>query len=1066
MNGIIAWFVHNRVAANLLMLFLVVGGLLAAPGIPQKLFPDIDLGLVTIEVEHPGAAPEEVEEGVCIPIEEAIASVVGVDTIRTVAAEGRCRIFAELFADADSDVVSSDIRNRVDSIRNLPEEAERPVVAKTEFITPVIEVALSGPVGERTLKELGRRVRDEIAAIDGITQASLEFDRPYEVSIEVPEESLRRYGLRFDQVVAAVRRSSLDLPGGSIKAAGGEILLRSKGQAYRGLDFEDVVVRTRRDGTRVTLADVATVVDGFEEVDIEAHFDGQPTVMVRVSRVGNEDAIEISDAVHAYVAEAALGLPEGVNLTIWQDSSEQLRSRLSMLFRTGRTGLLLVFAVLALFLRFRLAIWVTLGVPIALLGAVMMMPVIGASLDQATVFAFILVLGILVDDAIVVGENVYTHEGRSGDRVRAAIEGTRQVAVPVIFGVLTTVAAFFPMLVIPGRMGQIFFFMGGTVVICLAFSLVESQLVLPSHLSHGRSLFGRSPSKKRKPGFRARWEAFQDRFATGLQRFVEERYRPFLVKAMTWRYTVVAVAVGALLLTTGVVAGGRVPFNFFPAVEADYVAAQVAMPQGTSVDLTRAAVRRLEISAAVLADELQQDGESIVLHRLVSVGQHVFQADNALPRAPGGHLGEVVIELLSETERSVPTHDVSQRWRELTGEIPGAKELVFASELYSSGNAIDLQLQGSREAPLADAARFVREHLSAYAGVRDVADSFETGKREVQIELLPEAEPLGITMEALARQVRQAFYGEEAQSIQRGRDEVKVMVRYPEAERRSLASLENLRIRTPEGGEVPFWTVARAWEGRGFADIRRTDRERVVSVTADVDRSRVTPTEVSEHLDRTVLPEMMERFPGITVGRGGELQDQGRAFAGLVKIYPVALLAIFALLAIPLHSYLQPLLIMSAIPFGIVGAVAGHLLLGRPISFPSVMGIVALSGVVVNASLVLVVAVNRHRDEGRSLRDAVELASASRFRPIVLTAFTTFAGLTPLMLEGGSTTATLGPMAISLAFGVVFATAISLILVPCGYVIIEDVLRSTLRGGRWRPRAVGRAPRSRETEAA
>ncbi len=1065
MNRIIAWFVHNRVAANLLMLFLVVGGLIAAPGIPQKLFPDIDLGLVTIEVAHPGAAPEEVEEGVCIPIEEAIASVVGVDSIRTVAAEGRCRIFAELFSDADGDVVASDIRNRVDSIRNLPEEAERPVVAKTEFITPVIEIALSGPVGEGTLKELGRRVRDEIAALDGITQASLHFDRPYEVSIEVPEESLRRYGLSFDQVVAAVRRSSLDLPGGSIKAPGGEILLRSKGQAYRGLDFEDVVVLTRRDGTRVTLADVATVVDGFEEVDLEASFDGEPTVMVRVSRVGNEDAIEISDAVHAYVAETAPRLPEGVSLTIWQDASEQLRGRLSMLFRTGRTGLLLVFAVLALFLRFRLAIWVTLGVPIALLGAVMMMPVIGASLDQATVFAFILVLGILVDDAIVVGENVYTHEGRSGDRVRAAIEGTQQVAVPVIFGVLTTVAAFFPMLVIPGRMGQIFFFMGGTVVICLVFSLVESQLVLPSHLSHGRSLFGRAPSK-RKPGFRARWEAVQDRFAKGLQRFVEERYRPSLARAMTWRYTVMAVAVGALLLTGGLVAGGRVPFNFFPAVEADYVAAQVAMPQGTSVALTRAAVKRLEISAGVLTEELREDGASVVVHRLVSVGQHVFQADNELPRTPGGHLGEVVIELTPETERSVATHDVAQRWRELTGEIPGARELVFASELYSSGNAIDLQLRGSREAPLAEAAHFVRDHLSAYAGVRDVADSFETGKKEVRIELLPEAEPLGITMEALARQVRQAFYGEEAQSIQRGRDEVKVMVRYPEAERRSLASLENLRIRTPDGGEVPFWTVARADEGRGFADIRRTDRERVVSVTADVDRSRVTPTEVSEHLDRTVLPDMMARFPGVTVGRGGELQDQGRAFAGLVQIYPVALLAIFALLAIPLRSYLQPLLIMSAIPFGIVGAVAGHLLLGRSISFPSIMGIVALSGVVVNASLVLVVAVNRHRDEGRSLRDAVELASASRFRPIVLTAFTTFAGLTPLMLEGGSTTATLGPMAISLAFGVVFATAISLILVPCGYVIIEDVLRSTLRGGRWRPRAVGRAPGSRETEAA
>jgi multidrug efflux pump subunit AcrB len=1064
-NGAIAWFVRRRVAANLLMLVLVVGGLVIAPSIPQKIFPDIEFGIVTIDVPYLGAAPEEIEQSVCIPIEESIASVVGVENIYSIAAEDRCRVWTELYPDADADSVATGIRNKVDQLQNLPKESDEPIVAKLDYRRSVMDLAISGTLPEGELKALGRRVRDELTGLDGITQADLIYARPYEISIEVPEETLRRYGLSFDQVVSAVRRSSLDLPGGRLKTSGGEILLRSTGQAYSGTEFEDIVVLSRSDGTRVVLGDIARIVDGFEDVELSASFDEKPAVMVRVYRVGEENVISLSNQVNAWVALSGQWLPAGAEITVWQDQSTILRGRIDTLMRNGRSGLLLVFAVLALFLRFRLALWVSLGVPIALLGAIMVMPVFGASIDEITLFAFILVLGILVDDAIVVGENIYTYEEKVKDRVRAAIEGTQQVAVPVIFGVLTTVAAFSPLLFIPGHMGQLFSFMGIMVIACLMFSLVESQLVLPSHLSHGSSQI--DDLRPPRFGFQRRYRAVQERFSSWLVATASRRYRPALQSAMHWRYLTVAIALGLLMLTIGVLGSGRVRFNFFPPVEADYVAAQMLMPQGAPVSDTRAGLDQIVASSDELIRQIDAEfakpGESLVKHRLVSLGREAFRAQNQRGSHEGSHVGEVVLELVPSEQRRVSTGAISKRWSDLVGVIPGAKELTFASDFLSAGSPVDLQLRGPADVSLPDAARFLRERLAEYPGVFDIADSFQAGKREVKLDILPDAEPLGLSMQDLASQVRQAFYGEEAQRIQRGRDEVRVMVRYPEDERRSLADLDHLRIRTADGAEVPFWSVARASHGRGFSDIQRTNRERVVNVTADVDRSQITPNEVMADLDTNVFPQLRQRFPGITVGTEGEMADQTKALGGLMSAYPIALLVIFTLLAIPLNSYIQPLIIMSVIPFGIVGAVAGHLFAGLSVSFPSIMGIVALSGVVVNASLVLVVKVNRLRDEGRTLREAVVEGAASRFRPIVLTAVTTFAGLTPLMLEGSLQAQSLIPMAISLAFGVLFATVITLVLVPCSYIILEDIARLWKRPHRLRPRAV---PIESKTQAA
>jgi multidrug efflux pump subunit AcrB len=1041
-NRVIEWFVHHGVAANLLMAVMVVGGLVAIPFIPLKLFPDLDFGIVTIDVLYPGASPVEVEQGVCIPIEEAIQSVVGIENIRGVAGEGACRMWVELYPGTDGNLVATNVRNRVDAIQNFPDEAETPIVAKLDYRTPVIDLAVSGDLSEAERKRIGTRIRDDLTNIDGITQVDLEYTRNYEISIEVSEESLRRLGLRFDDVVAAVRRSSLDLPGGSIKARGSEILLRTKGQAYRSPDFEEMVVVTRPDGSRVLLSEVATIVDGFEETDLAAVFDGKPAVMARAYRVGDEDVLVVSNAVRAYAEQASARLPPGVELTVWQDTSTMIRGRIESLLGNGLTGLLLVFLVLALFLRFRLAIWVALGVPIALLGTFMFMPALGTSIDEATLFAFILVLGILVDDAIVVGESIYGYERRLGDRTAAAIAGAQEMALPVTFGVLTTMAAFAPLLVVPGYMGQMFSFMGLVVIITLIFSLIESQLVLPNHLSHGHAQATNTPRPEARRTIVGRYAVLQARFAAWLERFTAERYLPFLQRAMHWRYSVMAGAISLLMLSIGLLGSGRVAFSFFPPVQAEYVAAQLWMPQGTSAAVTEAGVRRLLDSAEALRREIEGTGDDseapVIRHVLASVGRHAFRPQNVRSSVRGAHVGEVAIELAPPEERSWSTHAIARRWAELTGEIAGAKELSFASEFISAGNPIDLQLLGPETISLPEAARFLRERLAAYPGVFDIGDSFQPGKDEIQLSILPEAEPLGLSMQDLARQVRQAFYGEEVQRIQRGRDDVRVMVRYPRQERRSLSDLDNLRIRTPEGAEVPFWSVARARFDTGFADIQRTNRRRVINVTADVDRSRITPGEVMEDLRGTVFPELEARFPGIRISTEGELQDQTKAFEGLVAAYPVALLIIFALLAIPLNSYAQPLIIMSVIPFGLIGAIFGHLLLFSPVSFPSIIGTVALSGVVVNASLVMITTVNRLRDEGRSARQALADAGAIRLRPILLTAMTTFAGLTPLLAETSVQAQILRPMAISLAFGVLFATLITLILVPCIYLALED----------------------------
>jgi multidrug efflux pump subunit AcrB len=1095
MSGPISWFARNHIAANLLLGVIVFAGLVSLPNIPQKSMPDIDIKLVTISVEYLGAAPEEVEEGVCIRIEEELEGIDGVEQIRSTASEGSCSVQVELFEDADENRALDDVKNRVDSIDTFPEETEKPIITLASTRRPVMDIALTGPEDERALKITGQRIRDEIASLPEVTFVELLNTRPFEVSVEVSEASLRRFGLTFQEVAQAVRKASLDLPGGSIKTDGGEVLLRTKGQAYWGDEFEALVVLTRADGTRVYLRDVATVVDGFRDTDQKLVFDGMPAALIRVSRMGNQDILTITRAVQAYLAQAQTHLPEGVSLTVWSDNSVMLRDRLQILLNSARQGFLMVLILLTLFLRPRLSFWVSVGVPVAFMGAIALAGALGITLNSISLFGFILVLGILVDDAVVVGEKVYTLQRSSPQTpeglLNAAIDGTRQVSVPVIFGVLTTATTFMPLMLGPGTLGQIQAVIATVVLVCLAFSLIESQLVLPAHLGHRKA---ESPSAEvglmlipllaiilleiswdlrsyialtiatvaslyawhLTGGFAiaaSRFIAFQGRFSAGLEHLITTRFKSLVAVSIENRYLSVALATATLIVALGFLVSGRLPFSFFPPLESDEIVARLTMPLGTPAHVTESAVQHLQKTANTMAEVLAggDPERGPVTHILAAVGGHPVSASSLGPptaspsaASSGGHLGEVTVQLKPGQQRNIDAREFSNRWRDATGAIPDAVELVFNTSLFSVGEAINIQLEGGDLNELRAAAARLRAKLAEYPGVIDISDSFRTGKRELRLHILPSGEALGLTLASLATQVRQAFYGEEIQRVQRGRDDVRVMVRYTETERRTLGALEGMRVRTPDGSQVPFATVASADLGRGFSTIKRSDRRRVVNVTADVDRTITSGNEIMASLNDGVLEDLFVDFPRLRYGSEGAQKEQQDAAASLIPLFGLALFIIYALLAVPLRSYTQPLIIMSVIPFALVGTIFGHLIMKQAgllvgLAMMSAFGFIAASGVVVNSSLVLVHNVNFRRANGDGLIDAVINAAVSRCRPIALTSLTTFVGLSPLMLNTSVQAQFLVPMATSLAFGVLFSTVITLLVVPAAYCILNDL---------------------------
>jgi len=1038
-KGILGWFASNHVAANLLMLLIIVAGLLAALRSKFEVFPEISMDMISITVPYRGASPADVEEGVCQRVEEAIAAVEGIKRMTSTAVEGTGMTVVEVEEYADVTQVLDDIKAAVDTITTFPVETEKPIVAEIKSRAKVISAVVYGDVSEKTLRVLADQIRNDLADMSDISLVSVAGVRPYEISIEVPEENLRRYNLSFDQVTRAVRNSSMDVPAGSVKTAGGEILVRTKGQKYYGKEFEQIIVLTRNDGTIIRLGDIATVRDAFEDLDLSARFDGKRAAFVQVSRTGDQDALDIANTVKKYVNEKQKSLPSGVSLSIWEDDSQILKARLNLLKRNGYIGLVLVFICLTFFLNMRLAFWTTMGIPIAFLGAFYLIPHFDVSINMISLFAFIMSLGIVVDDAIVVGENIFAYRQQGMDRQAAAIRGVKEMSVPVILAVLTTMFAFIPLAYTLGIMGKILRVLPIVVCSILSVSLLEALLILPAHLS----------SKKREK------EWLIIRLTNQLNRgtsaaltwFIEGPFARFVLGAVRWRYATLSAGLALFAITIAFIAGGYLKFVFFDAVEADNMVATLTMPLGTPVERTQEIIDRVEKAAFQAVGEFDKgrDGEpSLLKHVATTVGAHPTAARSGpiqVDLGPGAasHLAEVNVELLGAEYRNVSSVAIKNRWRELVGEIPGVSSLTFTAEFLSTGNPIEIELSHQNFNTLLEVSDRLKTILRDYTGVSDIADDFEPGKTELKLKLTDAGRTLKLTLSDLARQVRQGFYGDEAQRIQRGRDDIRVMVRYPESERKSLADVENMRIRLADGTEIPFLTVADVRYGRGYSTIKRVDRRRVVTVSADVDEDKASSGQINAELASSVLPGLIQEYPGLKWRFAGEQRERNESLGTLKTNFAIALFAIYALLAVQFRSYSQPAIVMSAIPFGIVGATLGHLVMGFNLSILSMFGIVALAGVVVNDSLIMIDLINRERTEGVELAQILRDCATRRFRPIMLTTLTTFFGLLPMITERSLQARFLIPMAISLAFGVMFATCITLVLVPSLYMILEDI---------------------------
>ncbi len=1021
-GGIIGWFAHNHVAANLLMFFIIGMGLYGAFNITVETFPKFEFDTVEVRVPYRGAAPAEVEEGVVVKIEEAIQDVEGIKQVFGYALEGTGRVSIEVRDGSDPAAVLDEVKLAIDSISTFPVETERPIISKSRFRRQAITVQVSGDMDERDMKNLAERVRDEILALDEVSYAEIRGARPFEISVQIPEITLRQYGLTLDRVALAIRAWSVDLPGGSIRSDGGDIRLRTKGQAYTGEEFEQIVLISREDGTRVRLGDIATIEDGFAETESYAFFNGKRSFGVAVMSTEDENELDVTAAVRAYVEEASAAMPPEVTLEAWGDISQHLDSRMNMMFKNMFIGAILVFAILGLFLHLKFAFWVIIGLPVAFLGALMMLPQPGIdiSINVISVFGFILVLGIVVDDAIVVAESVYAETENLGYSTNNIVAGARRVAVPATFGVLTTIMAFLPMLFTTGPLASMTGSVGWVVVLCLAFSLVESKLILPSHLAIMRSSHA-SGSGKGPAEVVDRW----------LKEFIDRRYKPMLDLAIRHRYTTLAVFLGLLILTVSTVVGGKVRYVFFPEVEQDMLAANLELYDGAPESLVASVVERMNGALRRVNDELKAE-----------TGTDEDIVKNVFAYIRDGRFGFFFVELAGSEEREVTPQEVEQRWRSEVGEIAGAKELRFVSTMHMGGGPpIAFNLAGRNYRQLEQAAADLEQHLAGFDGVFEIQVSANAGPEEVRLAIKPEAEASGITLQDLGRQVRTAFYGAEAQRIQRGDQEVRVMVRYPRSERQSLGNLENMWVRTPDGRELPFAAVADYGLERGYDSIQRVDGRRTIRLTARTDLHVVEPAQIVREVNDDYMPQLRARYPGIDTDIAGSAYEEQVGLTQVLIGFGIALFGIYALMAIPLKSYMQPLIIMGVIPFGIVGAVFGHLLLGLAVSAVSMMGIIALSGVVVNDSLIMVDFVNKAVAEGSNPVDAAIQSGARRFRAIMLTSLTTFFGLIPMVLETSMQAQIVIPMAVSVAFGILFATLITLVLVPSLYVIARDVRR-------------------------
>ncbi len=1026
MKRLIQWFVENPIAANLLMVVILVGGVFNLASLNKEAFPSVGTNKIQINVPYPGAGPQEVEELVVKRIEEAIADLDGIEEIQSTAAMNRASVMVEAINGYDSQRLLNDIKGRVDAIPTLSADAERPQYEEVLRSSDVMSVGLYGNVDEATLKRTGERVRDELALLPEISIVELQGTRSDELAIEISEQTLRHYNLSFEQVADAVRQSSLNLPAGTIKSVRGDIQLQTRGQAYRAEDFERIVVRSKADGAQLTLGDIATVVDGFSEQDVIAHLNGKPAVFLELSITDDPDILNAASAVKRYVAKARSQLPVGMEITVWRDWSVLFEGRMNLLLKNSLSGLLLVFTVLMLFLRPALALWVCVGIVVAFMGTLWMLPLFGVSLNMLSLFAFLLVLGIVVDDAIIVGESIHSsqHQGLSGNS--AVANGAKTVSKPVLFAVISTMIFFAPMLNIPGAMGDITYAIPVVVILSLFFSLVESLLILPSHLAH---LKPESEATVKNYWGLQRLELWREKLADGMLHFSDRIYKPFLEKTLRHNGSTIAAFTVAFALSVAIFSGGWMERGFMPKVASDFVRLTATLPEGSPFSEVAAVLKKAEGAL----QQLQRDEQLLKSNHAQPfvANMQSWAYDNKV---------HVNLALVDAEKRDIGALEVSRRWRELLGELPEVDEFDINSTINTRSKDISLRLSVSDGDPagLEKAVKQVRDQLALYPGVYDIKDSLNAARTEIVLDLKPHAETLGLSLRDIARQVRQGFYGEDVQRIPRGNEDVKVMVRYPRAERQSPEQLHDMRIRAgADNVEVPLEEVAALEFVPGYTTIERVDRKRAITITAEVRPGTSAPAQVVQDLLNRHAQDWQRQFPGFRLAVTGDMEEESDFMATVSRNFVLALLVIYGLMAVAFRSYWQPLLILTAIPFGFMGAVIGHLVTGLSISMMSMLGFFACAGVVVNDNLVLLDRINQLRRQGIGMRDAVMQAGRDRFRPIILTSLTTFIGLMPIMAETSTQAKFLIPMVVSLSFGVLFATTVTLILVPGLYLLGE-----------------------------
>ncbi len=1043
-KGLLTAFARNRVFANILLVMLLLGGIIASTAMIRENFPEFSLDMITISIPYPGADPEEVEEGISRKLEEAVEDIEGIKQYTTESGENLGTAMLEVDENYEVGDVLEEVRTEVNAISTFPKDAEKPVISELTLEDAVIMLTFSADMSERRIKEWSDRIKDEIKQLPEISKASVFGTRDYEINIEISEQRLREYGLTLNQVVQAVRNSNLNLAGGTIRTKDQEIRLRTLGRKYTDQELASIVVLAGPDGEIITLDRLARIRDGFTEDPIRSRINGRSAVLITVNKTQEEDALVIADAVKDYVEQKQLELPDQVKFEVLYDNTDMLRARINLLLKNGAIGIGIVFILLWLFLNGRLSFWSGLGIPVSIAGAMIILWFYGGTVNMISLFGLIMVLGIVVDDAIVVGESIYVHRKRGLPPIRAAVEGVLEVGMPVTAAVITTIVAFMPLMYVAGIMGKFISILPVVVIACLLISLVECLVLLPAHLNDLPDIQQPAGSDSRLKGL----ERFHEMVSSGLEWVVERLYRPFLHKAIRWRYISMCTAFSILFVTVGLLQGGILKFEIFPDIDGFVMTSIVKFPDGTPVEVTQEAVDRIDAALVRLGEKTEtKSGEPLLENRLALVGRTLQE----IPES-GPHVGSVQAILLDSEKRGIHSNELMVAWEKEIGTIPGVKALTFEGlQAGPPGAPIEVWIQGFDMEEILAASDELMQRLHAFDGVYQIRSDFSPGKQEIRLELKPEARTLGLTVNDLARQVYAGYYGEEALRLQRGEHDIRVKIRYTEQERSRLASLDDVRIRTPGGHEVPLLSVANVSYGPGYSLITRTDGMRRVAVSADVDTKRANANEIFAALSADFFPKLQKTYPGIYVAMQGEKKKMRESFGSLYVGFPLAVFGIFIIIATMFRSYVQPFIVLFTVPFGIIGAVAGHWFMGFDLSLMSVFGMVALTGVVVNDAIVLIERINENLAEGQSFFDAVLAGGMRRFRPIFLTSLSTIGGLAPLILETDLQARFLIPMALSLAAGVAFATVLTLVLIPSLLTILNDLrlLMARVRYNAW-----------------